>query len=108
MTDLRRAVGSAGESVAGAFLARRGLKVVARNVEVDGGEIDILALDHGWKVAVEVRAITGPEEPLHAFGADKAGQVGRLARLVGADRVDLVAIRLTEKAAEIRWVPGAA
>ncbi|HEX2153529.1 MAG TPA: YraN family protein [Acidimicrobiia bacterium] len=108
MTDPRPAVGATGEQLAATFLARHGLKVVARNVEVAGGELDILALDSGRRVAVEVRSITGPGEPLQAFGSDKAARVARLARLAGAERVDLVAIRLTPEAAEVRWVRGAA
>lgn len=108
MSDTRRAVGDAGEDLAAAFLTRHGLRIVARNVDVDGGEIDILALDGGRKVAVEVRSVIGRADPLGAFGSEKAAQVSRLARQVGAQRVDLVAVRLDAEAAELRWVQGAA
>lgn len=108
MTDIRQEVGVAGERLAAAFLARHGLEVVARNVSIDDGEVDILALEAGQRVVVEVRSITGSGEPLDAYGQEKAAQVGRLARLLGADRVDLVALRLGEEAAEIRWVRRAA
>lgn len=104
----RAAVGRAGERLAAAFLERHGLKVVARNVEVDGGEVDIVATDGRRRVVVEVRTITGDGEPLYAYGPVKASKVGRLARILRADRVDLVAVRLGREAAEVRWVRGAA
>lgn len=108
MTDRRRQVGEAGERLAAAVLARHGIRVVARNVAVAGGELDILAIDHGSRLVIEVRTITGPGDPIEAYGAAKAAQVGRLARLIGAERIDLMAIRLRAEAAEIRWVKGAA
>lgn len=107
-SDSRRAIGSAGERLAAPFLVRHGLDIVARNVALDGGELDLLALDDGEKVAVEVRTVTGAEDPLGAFGPDKAARVARLARRVGARRVDLVAVTLLPEAAEMRWVRGAA
>lgn len=108
MTDRRLRVGEAGERLAAAVLTGRGMRLVARNVAVAGGELDILALDQGRRLVVEVRTITGPGDPIEAYGPDKAAQVGRLARLIGAERVDLMAIRLGAEAAEIRWVKGAA
>ncbi len=107
MTD-RRLIGSSGESLAAAILTRHGLRVVGRNVAVGRGEVDILALDGRSRVVVEVRTITGNHEPLEAYDSVKAAQVSRLAARVGADRVDLVAIRLSRRAAELRWVRGAA
>lgn len=107
MSDIRHEVGAAGERLAAAFLTRHGLDVIARNVEIDGGEVDLLAMDAGQRVVVEVRSITGPGEPQDAYGAEKAAQVGRLARLLRAHRVDLVAIRFGDDAAEFRWIRGA-
>ena len=108
MTERRRRVGEAGERLAAAVLDSHGVRVVARNVAIDGGELDILAIDHGRRLVVEVRTITGPGDPIEAYGPVKATQVGRLARMIGAERVDLMAIRLNGEAAEIRWVKGAA
>lgn len=108
MSDRRAAIGRRGEDVAAAFLVRHGVRVVARNIGVGGGELDILAEDRGTRVAVEVRSITGPGDPLQAFDVAKSNQVGRLGRLVAAQRVDVVAVRLADDAAEIRWVKGAA
>jgi putative endonuclease len=107
MSDRRKRVGAAGERLAAAFLSGHGVEVVARNLEVGGGELDLLAWDGAEKVAVEVRSITGPSDPLEAFDDAKATQVGRLAGLAGAHRVDLVAVRISPEAAEIRWVKGA-
>lgn len=104
----RARVGTIGEEVAAHFLARHGLSVVARNVELPGGEIDILALDGPVRVSVEVRTVTGSQDPLQAFGFEKASRVRSLANRIGAQRVDLVAIRLKPEAAEARWVKGAA
>jgi len=108
VSEQRRRVGALGERVAAAFLEDHGLDVVGRNVEIGGGELDLLARDRRRRIVVEVRSITGPGDPVEAFDEAKARQVGRLARLAGADRVDLVAVRLSPEAAEVRWVKGAA
>lgn len=104
----REKIGRVGETLAAGFLRRHGLRVVARNVNLPEGEVDILARDGRWQVVVEVRTITGTQDPLEAYGPDKRRRVARLARRLAADRVDLVAIRLTPDAAEFRWVRGAA
>ncbi|HLU52482.1 MAG TPA: YraN family protein [Acidimicrobiia bacterium] len=108
MSYRRRHIGQLGERVAVGFLQRHGVEVVARNVRVGAGEIDVLARDGDTRVAVEVRTVTGSEDPLGAFDTDKRAQVERLARRVGAYRVDFVAVRLGAGAAEVRWVRGAA
>lgn len=108
MIDRRREVGEWGESLAVAFLRRHGLRVVACNVEVAGGEVDIVATEGHQRVVVEVRTITGEGDPLAAFDHAKAARVRRLAAVLGADRVDLVAIRLTAEGVELRWVRAAA
>ena len=109
MSLRRRLTGSAGERVAAAVLESHGVQVLARNVVVSGGEVDLLALDKSSRVVVEVRTVTGAtQDPLVAFDTTKAAQVARLATELGADRVDLVAVRLDAVAAEVRWVRGAA
>lgn len=108
MSRRRQAVGAGGERLAAAFLARHGVTVVDRNVSVDRGELDVIATSGGRRLVIEVRTITGPGDPLDAFDAAKRRQVGRLAGIIDADRVDLLAIRLGEDAAEFRWVKGAA
>jgi len=88
------------------FLADHGLSIVASNVRLEGGEIDIVALDHGRTVAVEVRAITGEGDPIDAIDAGKRRRVRRLAHQTGATRVDFVGIRIETGAAVVHWLPG--
>lgn len=52
---LTQAAGSAAEEQAARFLAGRGLRVVARNFRVRGGEIDLICQEGGVTVFVEVR-----------------------------------------------------
>ncbi len=101
----RLAVGLAGEAVAAAFLESRGLQVLARRMRVGSGELDIVGLLGGEKVAFEVRSVTGSRSPLDAFGPAKFDQVWRLAREAGCSRVDLVAVALSRTGAEVHWVP---
>jgi putative endonuclease len=49
------AVGHAGESRAEAHLLKAGLRIIARNFRVKGGEIDLIAQDGETTVFVEVR-----------------------------------------------------
>ncbi len=95
-----------GERLARWFLDDHGLRVLAANVRVDRGEIDILALDRGEKVAIEVRTITGEGEPIDAVDPAKRRRVHRLARQAGAKRVDFVGVRLGPDAVVFHWVPG--
>ena len=95
-------------------MTRRGVGILGRNIQVAGGEIDILASVAGEVTVVEVRslAIAGRfrGDPIESFGADKAAQVRRLAGLLRppARRVDLIAVRFTEAGVSVRWVPWAA
>jgi len=75
-------------------------------VVLEDGEIDLLALDHGVKVAVEVRTVTGGDDPIDAIGPDKRQRVQRLARQVRAQRVDFVGVRLDQDGVVFHWVPG--
>jgi len=65
--DNRRALGTAGESAAARHLERRGYRIVEANVRCRFGEIDLIALDAGVIVFVEVKSNRGgrygaPEE----------------------------------------------
>jgi putative endonuclease len=99
-------VGKLGEDIAARFLSDHGLKVVAHNVEVGGGELDLLATDQGERVVVEVRTITSDADPIDAVGPMKRRRVRNLAGRVGAERVDFVGVRLDRQGAVIHWVPG--
>ena len=83
------------------------MRVVARNVLVPGGELDLLAVDDSQRVAVEVRTRTGGEDPIDAIGPHKRRHVKQLALSVGATRIDFVGIRVSPRSVHIHWVPGA-
>lgn len=57
---LTQARGKAGEELAERILARRGLTPLARNVRCRGGEVDLVCLDRGTVVFVEVRLRSNP------------------------------------------------
>ncbi|HEX2403820.1 MAG TPA: YraN family protein [Acidimicrobiia bacterium] len=99
-------MGELGEQVAARFLARHGLEVIGRNVEVGRGELDLLALDRGRRVAVEVRATTADRDPIDAIGPRKRRRVTRLAGAVGAHRVDFLGVRFGPDDVVVHWVPG--
>lgn len=75
-----RTLGARGEALAGDHLERQGFTIVARNWRTRHGELDIIALDRGTLVAVEVktRAGTGYGSPLEAITARKARRLRRL------------------------------
>ncbi len=98
-------MGRFGERLAAWYLQDKGLEIVATNVAVAGGEIDILALDGGTRVAVEVRTRIGGGDPADAAGARKRDRLRRLSRSVGAQRRDLVAIRLHASGFDVHWIP---
>ena len=50
--------GEQAETLAGTYLMQQGLSVIARNVRCRGGEIDLICLEHGTVVFVEVRLRT--------------------------------------------------
>ena len=79
---------------------------MARNVVVERGEIDIVAIDSSATVAVEVRAITGDGDPIDAVDPSKRAHVHRLASRSGADRVDYLGVGFRSWGVEVHWVPG--
>lgn len=101
----RRRVGRAGETIAAAYLSERGVKILARNLTVESGELDIVGTVGGRRVAFEVRTVTGDRDPLDAFDQCKYDRVWRLARHARCSRVDLVAVGIGPLVAEVRWVP---
>ena len=96
-----------GEILAVWFLTEHGLAVLGRNVEVDGGEIDLLATDGDSRVVIEVRTRANAEDPIDAVGDGKRRQVARLGRRIGASRIDLVGIGLGRRHFDVHWVPDA-
>lgn len=111
----RRRTGDAAEALAVRFLERRGHSVLARNVVVGRGEIDILAEIGGERVVVEVRSrwavsSESPPDPLDVFGVAKARQVRKLATSssVRAHRVDLITVLFHRDGVDLFWAPRAA
>jgi putative endonuclease len=98
-------VGLLGERLARWFLIDHGLEVIASNVRVGRGELDLLAMDKGARVAVEVRTITGVGQPIDAADPAKRQTVRRLAREAGASRVDFIGVRIDSDAVVFHWVP---
>lgn len=82
------------------------MEVIARNVVIAGGEIDIVARDRGRLVAVEVRTSTGRDDPIDALDEPKRDRVSRLGSRIGASRVDLIGIGLGDEGVDVHWVPG--
>ena len=99
-------MGQAGERIAARFLIDHGLQVVAHNVELGRGELDLLAVDGEARVVVEVRAVTGDGDPIDAVDPAKRRRVRGLAREVGATRVDFVGVRFSPEDVMVHWVPG--
>ncbi len=58
----RRWFGTRSERAAARYLRSQGMRVLARNVTTPHGEIDLIALDAGCVVFVEVRS-TGGDDP---------------------------------------------
>jgi putative endonuclease len=85
----RRALGAAGERCAAQYLARRGYRVVARNVRAEGVELDLIALRGGACVFVEVKT----RSSALAGAAEEAVDARKRARLVRGARAWLHARR---------------
>lgn len=76
------AIGARGEEAAARLLAKRGLRVLARNWRHGGLELDIVCDDRDTLVFVEVktRAAGGPARPDEALTPAKRGKLVRAAR----------------------------
>lgn len=90
------------------WLRDRGLVVSDRNVEVDGGEIDIVARDGRDEVAIEVRTTTSEGDPIDAVDRTKRRHVSKLAGRAGLTRVDFLGVGFRQWGVEVHWVPGSA
>jgi putative endonuclease len=91
MSFARQRLGRAAEDLVAARLVRTGWQIVERNVRLPSGEVDLIALDRGTIVFVEVKggragATLGPERPAHAVGRRKQLKLRRLAREWIAER----------------------
>lgn len=93
-----------GEQLATDFLKKQGYKIIERNFRKGYGEIDIIALDHGVLVFVEVKTKTSLAfgDPLEKIGYFKLRTLTRGAQfykslhpnLPDALRIDAVSVML--------------
>jgi putative endonuclease len=108
VTLARQRLGRDAERLVAERLVRAGWSIVGRNVRLPSGELDLVALDRGTLVFVEVKAgrigaAAGPELPAHAVGRRKQLKLRRLARewiaegrgpsAVAGYRFDVVGVR---------------
>jgi putative endonuclease len=92
----RRAFGAKCEEIAARHLRRKGYRVVARNVDLRIGEIDIVARQGKTLVFVEVKAKTSLEHgaPREMVTAAKQRKLSQLARLyMSQNRISSVPVR---------------
>lgn len=95
------ALGRRGEEIAAAWLVARGFTILGRNLRVGRSELDLVALDHGTLVAIEVKTRSdhlAPERLVHdatlaRFEAALATLQPSLAPRARSLRVDVVAVR---------------
>lgn len=116
MTQARLRTGRLGEDVACQALAGAGLRILARNARTRAGELDVVCLERGTLVFVEVKSVRsgtsyGPELPELAVGRRKQQQVRLLARAwlaetspprYAAIRFDVVGVTLDRTGAAVR------
>ena len=79
--------------------------MVAVNLQVGRGEVDIVAIDRGVAAVVEVRTVTGVGDPMDSFDDVKLAQVYSLAATIGVGRVDFISVAARLECVEIRWLP---
>jgi putative endonuclease len=94
VTQTRQRLGRAAEDLVAARLAEAHWEIVERNARTRYGELDIVALDGGTLVFVEVKAGRvgaryGPQHPLLAIGPRKQRRIRRLATAWMAERRNL-------------------
>lgn len=116
--DRRRALGQAAEAAAAAFLERSGCSVVARNVRLPAGEIDLVCR-HGDRwifVEVKCRHARWGEAPSAAVSWQKRRRLVRLAEhylkwrgLESAPcRFDVVTVTVADDGtSQVRHIPAA-
>ena len=110
--DRRRALARAGEDAAVEALRRRGYRVLARNVRLRRGELDVVAEQGGDLVFVEVKARRSDTygTPAEAVGFRKqralvqlaAGYLARRRLTDRACRFDVVEVRLDAAGRPVR------
>lgn len=105
MGDDRRALGEFGESVAAAFLQRRGAVVVARNVELPAGEVDLVVDFPSERAVVEVRTARREDVAPELVPMAKESQLRRLAAMLDPPvfRIDVITVLVAAGGIRVRW-----
>jgi putative endonuclease len=82
MADDRKVLGAEGERAAEKYLRRHSYAILERNYRSPLGEIDLIALDGGTVVFIEVKTRSGGGHgsPLEAVDARKQRQIARVAQ----------------------------
>jgi putative endonuclease len=93
MTAARQRTGRRAEDLVSKRLLARGWRIVERNARTRFGELDIVAVDGGALVFVEVKAgregsVFGPERPVLGVGPQKQRRIRRLATAWMMERRD--------------------
>ena len=105
MADQRRSLGALGERLARQHLEALGYRIVAANHRTRTGEIDLIAVEDGCPVFIEVRTRRGAAHgtPAESVVGAKAERLSALAEEYAADhpelpeslRVDVVSVQFT-------------
>lgn len=114
--DSPAALGREGEEAAARHLESRGVRIVARNVRADGSELDLVALDGGTLLFVEVKRRRDSRRgaPAEAVTAAKRRRIvdgarrwlaGNRVRTPRGIRFDVVTIE--DESRSIDWIQGA-
>ena len=114
---VKQPIGTAGEAMAAEYLTGRGYHVLERNFRCRGGEIDLIALDGGTLVFVEVklRRTLSRGAPLEAVTAVKQARVRKAAqqylslcgRVFGRIRFDVICIMKSARTTDITHMKAA-
>ena len=74
-------VGRLGERLAAEYLRKRGVRILARNYGVRGGELDLVGFSRGGLLFIEVKTRTGTDwgTPAEAMDREKLRRVERAA-----------------------------
>ncbi|MGQ9513036.1 YraN family protein [Thermodesulfitimonas sp.] len=112
MPDARRRHGNAAEALAAAYLKRKGYQILVRNYRCRFGEIDLIALDRGTLVFVEVRAKSSLRfgTPQESLGYKKQQKLREVARYYLANewrrgspcRFDVIAVQFDRESGEMK------
>lgn len=117
MQTQKQALGTEGEQIAEAYLKKKGYRLVERNYRCPVGELDLVVLDHGVIVFVEVKTRTDDRfgAPLESVHRRKQGKMIKAAlfflnqhRLHHREaRFDVVGISLKEREPVVEHIQNA-